>query len=389
VPANIRLRDWTAQRYRGEPPPIEWLIEDVLPLGVPGMVAAMGDTGKSFALLDLARTVATGPHATTPPIFGGQVVQHGTTVILTAEDDRGTVHRRLAALGPLTPEQERRLIVVPLPDAGGPLSLFVQTRDGFAATSHWPDLFAQLCCLPDLRLVVLDPLQAFVAAPINEDPAAGQFVCAALGALAAETGATVLVAHHMRKSTKPVTGLAEAREAIRGSTALVDGLRWVHAMWPAEDAVARSICKELGTDWRPNAIVQGGVVKANGPARREVRVLARQATGLLRDVTLRAGRAAREDELKAALVAEVARAARDGRPFTHTGEAGVYKQRQRLPASLRELSRHRLENLAQQALDEGAIVKCVGPGSSIAKFLDTPDGPFARGEGEIARGAAA
>jgi hypothetical protein len=66
----------------------------------------------------------------------------------------------------------------------------------------------------------------------------------------------------------------------------------------------------------------------------------------------------------------------------------VYAQRERLPEALRGLSRHRLEALAQDVLQDKRIVKCVGPNSTVPKYLDVPDGPFAKGEGEVVRGAA-
>ena len=39
---KFRLSDWTFDRYSGPAPRREWLIRGVLPLGIPGMVAAIG-----------------------------------------------------------------------------------------------------------------------------------------------------------------------------------------------------------------------------------------------------------------------------------------------------------------------------------------------------------
>jgi hypothetical protein len=44
--------------------------------------------------------------------------------------------------------------------------------------------------------------------------------------LAAETGATVLATHHVRKEKEAPRTAAEARHLIRGSTALVDQSRF-------------------------------------------------------------------------------------------------------------------------------------------------------------------
>jgi hypothetical protein len=53
-----------------------------------------------------------------------------------------------------------------------------------------------------------------------------------VSSICAKTGATLIVAHHMRKDgLNGITKAEEAREAIRGSTALVDGARLVYAMW--------------------------------------------------------------------------------------------------------------------------------------------------------------
>jgi hypothetical protein len=45
-----------------------------------------------------------------------------------------------------------------------------------ARTPFFDDLKRQLVQLPELRLVIIDPLQAFVLADVNADPAAAQFL---------------------------------------------------------------------------------------------------------------------------------------------------------------------------------------------------------------------
>jgi AAA domain len=140
--------------------------------------------------------------------------------------------------------------------------------------------------LNDVQLICIDPLASFSHAPINEDPAAGQFVCTSVANLAADLDATVLTAHHMRKPGQghPIKTLGDAREAIRGTTALVDGMRLAYALWPVGDEEGGKICKELGVAYSPNSVVHGGVVKANGPASRRIATYLRDnKTGLLVD----------------------------------------------------------------------------------------------------------
>ncbi|WP_085447050.1 AAA family ATPase [Magnetofaba australis] len=55
-----------ASRFEGKAPPTQWLIEGKIPLGVPVILAAPGDSGKSFILLDLCLSVALGPYTLNP-----------------------------------------------------------------------------------------------------------------------------------------------------------------------------------------------------------------------------------------------------------------------------------------------------------------------------------
>ena len=83
--------EWNADLITGPAPPIEWIVQGALPRGVPCLLAAMGDVGKSFKLLELCLRVATYDHRRElldHPIFGGSIVAEGAAVFLTAEDNR-------------------------------------------------------------------------------------------------------------------------------------------------------------------------------------------------------------------------------------------------------------------------------------------------------------
>jgi|GEM_PF-1098155 len=394
VPAEPRvfsIFDWPVSRFVGEAPKVEYLVDGVIPLGIPGMVSAMGDTGKSFALLELHRRVAFGQSPFSAPIFGGKVVAEGTSVMITSEDDANEVHRRIAALdekGMRFSEAGRRMIVVPLPSAGGARAFWREDKKkGLVETDDFMRIRDELASIADLRLITFDPLASFAHLPLNEDPAAGQFVCTSLSRLATETGAATLVAHHMRKVAKPIETLGDARDAIRGSTALVDGLRLAYAMWPAEEARAKRVCKDLGTDFQPAKVVLGGVVKANGAARRIVSTYVRNAHGLLVDRTAGLGASAPpQDDLRAALVIAVEAAAAAGSPFTKTGASGLFEMHERLPVELRALAKGKLDTLATQALERGEIVRAAARGEKTAKWLDVPGGTFAIGLGNFSTG---
>ena len=394
---SLEFHDWFATRYAGDAPEQHFLVDGSIPLGVVSVLAAMGDTGKGMITLDLALSVATGkPRKVSvspePMVLGGAISAFGTAVVITAEDDEAEVHRRLERLDPerLRLEQPERLIVVPLPNAGGPIPLVASGRDGPEATAHFRNLQDQLAHIDDLKLVVLDPLSSFIHADVNADPAASSFVTGLLAGLATETGAAVIVAHHMRKpqANRPITTVEQARDAVRGSSALVDGVRLVYGIWPVSEDHRNATLKALNEPSRRNAVFQGAVVKANGPAERTIRTYLRAPNGLLVDVTeqlheSRLGKA----ELSEALVASIAKAAKNGHPYTHTGGNGVYRQRHRLEAVFHDITRKHIEALVQELLNESALVKGKASGSKEDKWLDVPNGPFANGVGEFVLGA--
>jgi len=396
---SLDLIDWQATRFAGDAPEQRFLVAGSVPLSVVSILAAMGDTGKGMIALDLALSVATGkPRAVSvspePMALGGAVRAFGAAVVLTAEDDEAEVHRRLERLDPERHRLARpeRLIVVPLPNAGGPIPLVTSGADGPEATEHFARVRDQIARIADLKLVVLDPLSSFMHADINADPAAGSFATGLLASLATETGAAVIVAHHMRKpqGNRPITSVEQARDAVRGSSAIVDGVRLVYALWPAPEEYRDYVFKALEEPFVRNAVFQGAVVKANGPADRTIRTWLRTPTGLLVDVTarIREGRATKAD-LTEALVAAIARAAENGHPFTHYGGTGVYRQRHRLPPVFHGLGRDPLQNMVQELLAARPpmLVKGMASGSKEDKWLDVPTGPFARGVGEFVHGA--
>ena len=396
---SLDLADWHAGRYAGDAPEQRFLIDGSVPLGVVSILAAMGDTGKGMMTLDLALSVATGrlravSVSPEPMAFGGAVRAFGAAVLLTAEDDEGEVHRRLERLDPerLRLGRPERLIVVPLPNAGGPIPLVTSGPDGPMATEHFTKVRDQIVRITDLKLVVLDPLSSFIHADVNADPAAGSFATGLLASLATETGAAVIVAHHMRKpqGNRPIASVEQARDAVRGTSAIVDGVRLVYALWPAPRDHQRYVFKTLDEKPVRNAVFQGAVVKANGPADRTIRTYLRAPTGLPVDVTGRL----RERRMAAAaltesLVASIARAAENGHPFTHYGGAGVYRQRHRLASVFHGLGRDPLQDMVQDLLSarRPVLVKGMASGSKEDKWLDVPTGPFARGVGEFVHGA--
>ncbi|MBF0437215.1 MAG: AAA family ATPase [Magnetococcales bacterium] len=395
IPSNncrFRLREWTFDRYKGPPPERRWLVDGVLPLGVPGMVAATGGAGKSMLLMDLAAKVALSGDGFTMPLeaLGGPVMPvAGVAVMFTAEDDEDEVHRRTAKIVFAEPDPNR-LIILPMPNVGGSRPLMAMSREGPIFTEEFHDIREELLNIPDLRLVIFDPLQSFAGGDVNSDPAAGSMFFSGMSRIAAETGATTLVTHHFRKGgKKPLLTAAEAREAIRGTTALVDGGRWSYSIWEVEHDEGRKICKKLGQHYERESVFRGAVVKSNWPVDKTVRLYVRDlSTGLLIDRTTDLLTTVDEpSELLEQLAEQIAKTASNGQPFTKTGGNGVYERRSELSGDLSCLGKHKLSVLIDALLESGRLVQCVAQGSSLKKWLDVPGGDFALGVGQFQVGS--
>lgn len=397
------MAKWSMDMFSDKAEPQQWLVQGTLPLAAPCLLAAAGGTGKGMLALDLGLRVAApqnginlNPEAD-DNWLGASISAHGTVVILTAEDTKDDIHRRLEALDPDGSRRQAargHMFVVPLPNTGGPLT-FVKAKpgwqQGYETTPAYEAIARQLENMPGLKLVNIDPLASFVAVDINADPQAGQFVHGVLAQLAERTGATVLVAHHMGKglgNSKGRMDAESARNAIRGSTALVDGVRLALAVWPADDSVINDIEKAVGHSCDKQDMFCAAVVKANCQADNSVRPLLRHSSGVLRAIKVEF-----TGEITKSLALEMLRTAiqeqaAKGCPFTQSGSTGIHKRKDELPSPLNAYGRNKLEQMTIELLENGSVVRCTY-GKSVGRYLDVPGGQFAEGNGVIETGSTA
>ena len=390
----ITLSEWDLNSYGGKPPDREWLVDHIFPLKAASNLAAMGGGGKGLLLLHLALQVVCEfkPDLLNeyPKAFGNNVMQRGTAVIFSAEDDRDELHRRVADIDEANRrlEVKDKLILVPLSSTGGPRPIIVPGRNGPETTDFYHQIREQLLKIPDLKLVVFDPLVNFAAVDTNKDTAAVSFVNGVMSSLASDTGAAVIVAHHLNKLGKEAIHTPEqAREKVKGVTTIIDGVRATYCLWSMEREKAKRVCRKLSVEFKPNKVFSGAIVKANGPADYEMKTYLRQNNGLLMvvDDALRNTKTTKA-ELYEAMVDDVRRGALGGRPFTSTGAPGFFERREELSFEIQDQSKHQLDTMSKDLLDSGKIVKCIAAGSKIPKWLDVPDGPFTTGAGKFEPG---
>lgn len=264
-----------------EPPARRWLLDELLPLGVVGLLAAGGGVGKSFLIQQLGIAIATGR-----PFLGMEVGEPGGVLILAAEDERDELHRRLHRIvGRMRDDGD-------LTDADLELlrdRLFIASRVGEdnRLTSEHERVILRTCVgdriaalvdeLPDVKLIVLDPVSRFRGGDENANEAATRFV-EAVESLRSATGATVLLAHHVSKDGLRAEAEALSAESLRGASALVDGVRWAAAM----ATLRKDAAKDYGID-REDAgrYVRLDVVKNNYAAPWQGMWLERSCGGVL------------------------------------------------------------------------------------------------------------
>ena len=381
--------------FVGKAPEQKFLIGDTIPLGVPCVFAAAGDSGKGMMTLDLAMKVASG--ASMQNSFGGLVAEHGDVILITAEDDKDEMHRRISRLDPSKYREsyEHKLRILPLPNLGGVFPIMQKFDNSYLMGEEFSRIYDQMLEMNTLKLIIIDPMASFVHADVNADPAAGAAFMSLLAQMATETGATVMVNHHMAKirDNDPVTTPEQARNLIRGTSAIVDGVRSAFAVWSVDEGTGKQRCRDLQLDYARNAVFDGAVVKSNGPANREIRHFIRNPdTGLLEDRSVDIRSLAMSSTVRDRLqhIAEFVRMREDeGRAVAHGGSDGLYNAVQESNSGepcviyLKNAGKSStIGDAITEACRLGLIRKYTMTTGGSERWLGTMDGPFSRGEYE-------
>ena len=372
----------------GTPPPQEFLLAPLMPVGKAGLLFGAGGIGKSLIALALCLLVALrakfgegGSEGFT--ILGGTVPAEaaGASVFLTLEDDTAEVHRRIVSLDPQGRRDGAPCFVIPGVDLmnfdpalvvpeGRLAALTSFAQDGL--DSLLTSVAAQARCR--VRLLVLDPAGDFLNADEN-DATFVKVLMRHLRTVAAKHGCTIILIGHVAK------GLGVDNPTMRGSSAWIANSRFAYALWKPERREADRLASEVGGP--AENLIWGSLVKANhadAPIGSR-RLFIRTAAGPLQDCTGRLDSdGPTDEELRRLLVDACAECAAAGLPFTVTGMAGLFTGRADLPEPLATMARHPLEELGNEALDKGLLVKArTAQTQASPKFLDVPDGPLATG----------
>ncbi|QFG05130.1 RecA-like DNA recombinase [Gordonia phage Dre3] len=182
---------WEDEDYLNAPDP-EWLIPDMIPKGGCGFIAGIPKSMKSWISLDLAISLTTGE------AWLENVVPEPMNVLyIQAEDPATLVKKRHTMIaGSKNPKWE--------PDLRNPYpgKLYMEIYNGFDGTDlSWQTWLGDTIRDHDIHMVIMDTL-ATIAPGVDID--SGREVKGELldpiKAIARDTGAAVLIVHHMTKS---------------------------------------------------------------------------------------------------------------------------------------------------------------------------------------------
>lgn len=191
-----------------EPKPVEWLWPGRIPLGKLTLLTGDPGLGKTFLACDLAARISTGE-----AFPDGSLPQRGEVAIVTAEDGADdTLRPRLDAHG-ADPSKVHCIEGV----RQGEGEAFLNLSAHLDSLGDW---FAEL---PELRLIIIDPISAFLGGTDSHNNADVRAALGPLSKLAEEYGVAVVAITHLSKregsSLHRITGsiafVAAARVAWR------------------------------------------------------------------------------------------------------------------------------------------------------------------------------
>jgi hypothetical protein len=172
--------------------PINWLWPDTFAHGKTSMIAGIPGLGKSQLTISLAAAVSTG--GTLP---SGHSCARGDVVLVTAEDAiDDTIRPRLEAAG--ADLRRVRVIESVRTERNGQEGV-----RGFNIQSDMQQLRLLARDLPELRLVVIDPVSAFLGATDSHNNSEVRALLSPLGKFAEDAGVAVLMVSHLNKGSGP------------------------------------------------------------------------------------------------------------------------------------------------------------------------------------------
>jgi hypothetical protein len=187
---QIEIRPVFVQLADVKPEKIEWLWENRIPIGKLSLLVGDPGLGKSFLTLYMAARITTGSPWPDDPLK--QSILKGAVIILTAEDDiadtvlprlktnEADVSKVVAIQGVKYPNEEEQFY--------------------FNLIAHLPALEQAIIQTPESRLVIIDPITAYLGKTDSNKNAEVRGALAPLAALAGKYRVAVVGVSHLTKN---------------------------------------------------------------------------------------------------------------------------------------------------------------------------------------------
>lgn len=210
---------------------MKWIVEGLIPAGVPGVFAARANVGKSLTALLIGLSLASGRgvlgRAVSPDVARG-------VIYVGLEDDAAEFQRRFRRGLDLLRQGERWGADEEEALSKRFVALFPAWESGaaFSLEAQWKIIAAKASAIPGgCGLIVLDTLARLNEGDENSAHEVRRFL-AAQSALAATTGASVIAIHHVKKGADATWNLQQrlSPEILRGSSAIEAAARFILTM---------------------------------------------------------------------------------------------------------------------------------------------------------------
>lgn len=256
-----------------ERPTLDFVLPGLLSRSV-GFLVAAGGQGKSFLLLQIAASLAAGRNHF--EFFGGAEIQAGRVVYVGLEDPPEIVQERLHSIYTNMPDDwskiAENLNIISL--VGKPFNIAHESgrrSDAFKELQEW---ISQSEAAP--KLIIIDTFNRALNGISENDAAAMGMVLRHIESLALQTGAAVLISHHVSKASE-----SGSVDSIRGSSALAANARWMATLRPLKEKELRERNLEQVDE---GDIMQLEIPKSNYGQKPENSILTRDNNGLLHSV---------------------------------------------------------------------------------------------------------
>ncbi|SFQ10468.1 AAA family ATPase [Tranquillimonas alkanivorans] len=363
-----------ADQFDGEPPVQKWLVGaptaqgGLLPDAAPILLAGRGGIGKTHAATELAILVGTWDGRAPAPLWmGHEIAKAGAAVVITYEEHRATMHRKVHKLcrhHGVDLTEGRRVIVLSMSDprfSGGPLLAPDPRTRRLAATENCTWLTRQLrkvhAELGGLGVIVLDHAGRAFEVEGNSYSDAN----AAMGLMdrwATEFACPVITLAHTRKTViKPEMDDEEILQAVMGSAGWVSAVRATMVMWQLTAKDEAELADKMNDrDFQPGITrrkyLQAQVLKHNVDDLYDRRLTLKRRGATLDDISdgVRNVRQQQQmHEMKAFAEAVGAQWHRDA-PMQSTGKHGVFENKGRLGEPWSNMPKSKLRHLIKACI---------------------------------------